>query len=86
VSSRTPTPAESDLADARGETPQAVRDTYLQLPDSTSENVVDLADRITEDADSNYRQATAIEQWLEANKEYSLDARGSRGTSSTTSC
>ncbi|AHG02699.1 transglutaminase [Halobacterium sp. DL1] len=79
VSSRTPTPAESDLADARGETPQAVRDTYLQLPDSTSENVVDLADRITEDADSNYRQATAIEQWLEANKEYSLDARGSRG-------
>ncbi|WP_232700381.1 transglutaminase TgpA family protein [Halobacterium wangiae] len=79
VSSRAPVPDQSELADATGEAPEGVRNTYLQLPDSTSDRVVDLADRITGDEASNYRQAEAIEQWLEANKEYSLDARGSRG-------
>jgi len=79
VVSRAPVDDRSELVDERGGAPEQIRDVYLQLPDSTSEKVVDLADRITGDSASNYRQAEAIEQWLEANKQYSLDAKGTRG-------
>lgn len=74
VRSRTPTSNRAALADQTGETPTRVGNTYLQLPDSTDDRVVDLAASLTEDADSNFEKARAVEQWLEANKEYSLDA------------
>jgi transglutaminase-like putative cysteine protease len=68
-----------ELADETGPVPGEIRDRYLQMPESTSGDVVDLADRITEGADSPYRQAEAVEAWLEANKEYSLDAPNTQG-------
>jgi transglutaminase-like putative cysteine protease len=79
VVSRGPVDDRADLADETGTPPAAVRDRYLQTPESTSENVVSLADSITANADSPYEQAEAIETWLEANKEYSLDAPNTQG-------
>lgn len=74
VVSRAPIDDRAALADETGPVPESVRDQYLQVPESTSSDVVDLAGRITAGADSPYRQAEAIETWLEANKEYSLNA------------
>jgi len=79
VVSRAPESDPDELADETGAVPEEIRDRYLQLPESTSGDVVDLADRITEGADSPYEQADAIEAWLEANKEYSLDAPNTQG-------
>lgn len=79
VVSRQPTSDTEALADADGRAPERVRDVYLQLPDNTDDRVVDLAASLTEDADSNYEKAVAVEQWLEANKEYSLNAPKSQG-------
>ncbi|MFC3478073.1 transglutaminase family protein [Halobacterium litoreum] len=78
VESRAPPSDPATLADETGDVPDAVAERYLQTPQNTDGRVVDLADRITESADSNYEQAAAIEQWLETNKRYSLDARGAR--------
>ena len=79
VVSRAPPDDRRRLADETGAVPDEIRDRYLQTPESTSDDVVDLADRITAGADSPYRQAEAIEAWLEANKEYSLDAPNTQG-------
>jgi len=79
VVSRAPHSDRDELADETGVVPAEIRDRYLQLPESTSGDVVDLADRITEGADSPYEQADAIEAWLETNKEYSLDAPNTQG-------
>jgi hypothetical protein len=79
VVSRAPIDDPEVLAAETGEYPASIRSQYLQIPESTSRQVVELADRITANADSPYGQADAIEQWLEANKEYSLNARNTRG-------
>jgi transglutaminase-like putative cysteine protease len=74
VSSRAPISDPSTLAEETGSVPDGIRESYLQTPDSTDERVTELAGRITEGANSNYEKAAAVEQWLEMNKEYSLDA------------
>ncbi len=79
VVSRAPPDDPETLADETGEVPAEIRDRYLQTPESTSEDVVALADEITQNADSPYRQAEAVETWLEANKEYSLSAPNTDG-------
>lgn len=79
VTAREPVSDREALRDVTGETPDRIADRYLQLPDSTDSRVVDLASSITGDAASNYEQAIAIERWLEANKEYSLDASNPGG-------
>ncbi|SEW12572.1 transglutaminaseTgpA domain-containing protein [Halobacterium jilantaiense] len=79
VVSRAPPDDTDVLARETGVVPETIRDRYLQVPESTSGDVVDLADRITADAETPYRQAEAIEAWLEANKEYSLDAPNTQG-------
>jgi transglutaminase-like putative cysteine protease len=79
VVSRAPPSDPEELADETGPIPAAIRDRYLQTPESTSDDVVDLANRITDGVDSPYRQASAVEAWLEANKEYSLDAPNTQG-------
>lgn len=79
VVSRAPPDDTDVLARETGAVPETIRDRYLQVPESTSGDVVDLADRITAGVDSPYRQAEAIEAWLEANKEYSLDAPNTQG-------
>jgi transglutaminase-like putative cysteine protease len=74
VDSRRPVNDSVDLSRETGTVPDRVAATYLQLPDSTDDRVVDLAASLTEDAESNYERAAAVERWLEANKQYSLDA------------
>ena len=74
VESRRPVDDSVDLSQETGAVPDRVAATYLQLPDGTDDRVVDLAASLTEDADSNYERAAAVERWLEANKQYSLDA------------
>jgi len=79
VVSRAPPDDPEELAGETGEVPAEIRDRYLQTPESTSGDVVDLAGRVTAGADSPYRAARAVETWLEANKEYSLDAPNTDG-------
>ena len=54
--------------------PQSIERTYLGVSDNVSDRVVDLADSVTADARNPYEEAVAIEAWLEANKDYSLNA------------
>ncbi|MEF8871958.1 MAG: transglutaminaseTgpA domain-containing protein [Haloarculaceae archaeon] len=68
-------PQEPDVLRTSGETyPAAIEERYTQVPDDTPSRVTLFSDDITSDADSSYETAVAIEQWLEANKEYSLNA------------
>lgn len=53
--------------------PEAIESRYTGVPASTSAQVGPFTDRLTEDSDSPYETATTIEQWLEANKNYSLN-------------
>ncbi|KAA9399151.1 hypothetical protein Har1130_13175 [Haloarcula sp. CBA1130] len=53
--------------------PDAIESRYTNVPASTSAQVGPFTDRLTEDSGSPYESATAIEQWLEANKNYSLN-------------
>jgi transglutaminase-like putative cysteine protease len=75
VVSRTPVTTPARLATAGTDYPREVRERYLQMPERTSPRVGDLAANVTGGADTPYEQAIAVERWLEANKEYSLDVR-----------
>jgi transglutaminase-like putative cysteine protease len=46
---------------------------YTQVPESTSSRFRELTAEVTADAENPYETATAIEEYLEATKEYSLD-------------
>jgi transglutaminase-like putative cysteine protease len=46
---------------------------YTQLPESTSSRFREVTREVTADAENPYETAAAIEAYLEANKEYSLD-------------
>ncbi|NHN48141.1 DUF3488 domain-containing protein [Halostella sp. JP-L12] len=48
---------------------------YTQLPDDTPDRVGERTAEVVEGADNPYDKAVAIEQWLERNKEYSLDVQ-----------
>jgi transglutaminase-like putative cysteine protease len=54
--------------------PTEIEERYTALPDDTPSRVGLFTDDLTADASTPYEKAVAIEQWLEANKEYSLDA------------
>ncbi|MEZ3114611.1 transglutaminase domain-containing protein [Halobaculum sp. MBLA0147] len=55
--------------------PAEVRERYLNLPDEPGTDRLDrFTTNLTADSGTAYDTAVAIEQWLEANKEYSLDA------------
>ena len=69
-----PTRDASVLSDSGYDYPSAIERTYLGVDDNVSDRVVDLADEVTADATNPYAEAKAIEAWLEANKEYSLNA------------
>ena len=73
VTSERPQWTESQLRTAYEEIPDSIRDRYLQLPTSTPERVGRFAAELTADADTWFGKAAVIEQWLEQNKEYSLD-------------
>ncbi len=53
--------------------PDDVVDRYTQLPDSTQSELEPFVNGLTPDTENPYETAVAIEQWLETNKEYSLN-------------
>jgi len=61
------------LAGAGTDYPGEVQESYTQLPSSTPERVTERTDRLTARAANPYETALAIEQWLENNREYSLE-------------
>ncbi|GGM70258.1 hypothetical protein GCM10009017_20570 [Halarchaeum rubridurum] len=54
--------------------PDGIERRYLQVPDTTGDEVDALAANVTANASTPYGTARAIERWLERTKTYSLDA------------
>jgi transglutaminase-like putative cysteine protease len=61
------------------EYPDGLQSRYTQLPDSTPDRVGDRTARLTADADTPYQRARVVEQWLQNNREYSLNVDRPRG-------
>ena len=62
------------LRASEGEIPDEIRDQYTQLPAETPDRVGERTTAIVGDADTTYDAVTAVEQWLRAEKDYSLQA------------
>jgi len=73
VVSEVPDPSERDLRTAGTDYPDEIAERYRQLPESSADRIRERTDEITADAETPYETAVAVENWLEANKEYSLD-------------
>ncbi|WP_178916250.1 transglutaminase domain-containing protein [Natronomonas gomsonensis] len=72
-------PSREAAAAATGEDyPADIESRYTQLPDDTPVKLSERTTRITDDAETPYETASAIEAWLESNKEYSLNASHDR--------
>jgi transglutaminase-like putative cysteine protease len=55
--------------------PDAVTERHLNLPDANgTRQLASFTDELTADSETAYDTAVVIEQWLESNKEYSLEA------------
>ncbi|GGN98373.1 transglutaminase TgpA family protein [Haloarcula pellucida] len=61
------------LREAGTEYPDRVTRRYLQLPESTPGRVGETTATLTENAQNPYETALVVEQWLQNNREYSLD-------------
>jgi transglutaminase-like putative cysteine protease len=66
-------PSPEALATAGTDYPAALERQYTQLPGSTADRVGERTARLTQRAENPYETALAIEQWLENNREYSLE-------------
>jgi len=73
VTSVQPTPSPTVLRNAGDDYPEAILERYSQLPESTPDRVGEFTAQLTAEATNPYDTARVIEQWLEANKAYSLD-------------
>ncbi|WP_340100298.1 DUF3488 and transglutaminase-like domain-containing protein [Salinibaculum salinum] len=73
VLSAVPSATPRELAGTGTDDPQHIENRYTQLPASTSDRVSERAAAIVGETDNRYSAARRVEQWLEANKEYSLD-------------
>ncbi|WP_424016651.1 transglutaminase domain-containing protein [Halorientalis pallida] len=74
VTSAAPPRDPARLRAAGTDYPDGIAERYTALPDSTPDRLRSFTDDLTADAESPYGAAVAIERWLEANKEYSLNA------------
>ena len=81
VVSERPAYTSRQLRDAGTDYPDAIRDRYLGLPESTPDRVAERTAAIVEgsNASNPYEAAVAIERYLESNKEYSLTVERPRG-------
>jgi transglutaminase-like putative cysteine protease len=79
VESRVPQYTSEQLRRSGTDYPEAIRSSYLQLPESTSPRVRERAAEIAGGQDNPYDTAVAIEQWLEENKRYSLTVERPEG-------
>ncbi|MEF8887927.1 MAG: transglutaminaseTgpA domain-containing protein [Haloarculaceae archaeon] len=73
VRSSLPAASPATLRAAGGEYPERVRERYTQVPGDTPDRVRQRARQVTATVSAPYDAARAIEAWLEAEKEYSLD-------------
>ena len=73
VTSERPIRDPAALRDATGSIPDEIRDRYLQLPANTPGRIGRFAAELTADAETPFEKTVTIEQWLEDNREYSLD-------------
>ena len=71
----------SILATAGRDYPPAIREQYTQLPGPSSVRLGSFTERLTADAETPYETAVQVEQWLEANKSYSLNVSRPEGDS-----
>jgi transglutaminase-like putative cysteine protease len=72
VTSAVPDVSSADLVAAGSDDPVSVVEQYTQLPESTPDRVARRTANITTAASNRYERTRAVEQWLETNKEYSL--------------
>jgi transglutaminase-like putative cysteine protease len=79
ATSEVPTANSRQLQAAGTDYPEGIETRYTELPDSTPARVAERTDRLTANADNPYDTARVIEQWLENNREYSLDVERPRG-------
>lgn len=73
VTSARPKWTRPQLRNADAPLPDSIRERYLQLPNSTPQRIRRFAAELTTDVDTWFDKAAVIEQWLEENKEYSLE-------------
>jgi transglutaminase-like putative cysteine protease len=73
VRSLRPDPSTEALRAGGEPYPDRIENRYLDLPASTPDRLTEFTDRVTADAEDPYEAANAIEAWLEANKNYSLE-------------
>jgi len=71
VTSSVPNATVEQLRDAGTDYPEAVRERYLQLPESTPQRVADRTATVTADAETPYDVAAVIGEHLESQKGYS---------------
>ncbi len=79
VESRVPLSDPETLRSAGTDYPEQVSDRYTTIPSSTPDRVESRTARITANADNPYDTARVVEQWLENNREYSLDVERPEG-------
>jgi transglutaminase-like putative cysteine protease len=72
VTSRIPEYTVEQLRRSGTDYPDGIEETYLQLPESTSDRVRQKAEEIAGNEENPYDKAVAIESYLEENKAYSL--------------
>ncbi|WP_415382937.1 transglutaminase domain-containing protein [Halosimplex sp. TS25] len=67
-------PRDPEMLRATGrDYPDAIERRYTKLPPSSAVSLRPFTNNVTEGADTPYETAVRIEEWLEANKEYSLN-------------
>ena len=79
VESQVPLANPSTLRSAGTSYPDRITTRYTNVPSSTPERLYDRTERITANADNPYDTARVVEQWLENNREYSLDVERPEG-------
>ncbi len=72
VVSEVPARGTDALQNAGDEYPDEVRERYLEVPETLPDRVREHTEAITRDAETALEMAASIEQWLTANKQYSL--------------
>jgi len=73
VESRLPVRSVDRLREAGTDYPDGIVERHTRVPDSLPDRVAETATEITADANGPYGAAAAIQAWLDANKDYSLE-------------
>ncbi|MFC6731536.1 transglutaminase domain-containing protein [Haladaptatus sp. GCM10025893] len=79
IVSQVPRTHPDQLRAAGTEYPDHIKDRYLQLPESTPNQVGEYTSQLTANAENPYDTARVIETWLEDNRQYSLDVERPEG-------